>query len=313
MEFGVFIRSGQTYQAMLELSQHSEELGYSHVFINDHVHGFADKGKEPYLEAWTVMSGIGVQTSKIKIGQIVLFNSLRNPAYLAKSIATLDNMTNGRYEIMIGAGWNKPEYEGYDLMEKGRGMPSAKERVDRFEESLYILRGLLNNEEFSYKGKFWNLKNAINIPQPVKPLRISVGASKPRMIRITAKLADGLNLGSGLFGFKKGLEILTPALEKNNKSINDYYCSSFSTLKIVKNNEEYEKEVKIQAEKSKKSVEEIKESSFIGPVEIIVDKLRKAEKLGIKLLIFSPQPATTQDERISLLNQIKDEIISELN
>ena len=168
MKFGVYIRAGTTYSGMLELAKQAEQLDYFGVFLNDHVHGFANKGKEPYLEAWTAMTGIGVQTKKIRLGHSVLFNSLRNPAFLAKSIATLDQMTNGRYELLIGAGWNKPEYEGYDLMEKGRGMPSAKERVDRFEEALQILRGMLHNETFSYEGKYWKLNNAINIPQPIQ-------------------------------------------------------------------------------------------------------------------------------------------------
>ncbi|MFX1537385.1 MAG: LLM class flavin-dependent oxidoreductase, partial [Promethearchaeota archaeon] len=199
MKFGLYIRSGQTYAGMLELAQYADELGLFGVFLNDHVHGFANEGKEPYLEAWTAMTGIGVQTKRVRLGHIVLFNSLRNPAFLAKSIATLDQMSNGRYELLIGAGWNVPEYEGYDLMEKGRGMPSAKERVDRFKEALEILRGMLTNEEFSYNGKYWILKNAINIPQPVqKSMKISVGASKPRMIRISARYADGLNTGGDL-------------------------------------------------------------------------------------------------------------------
>ena len=91
MKFGLYIRSGQTYAGMLELAQYADELGLFGVFLNDHVHGFANEGKESYLEAWTAMTGIGVQTKRVRLGHIVLFNSLRNPAFLAKSIATLDH------------------------------------------------------------------------------------------------------------------------------------------------------------------------------------------------------------------------------
>ena len=72
---------------MLELALKAESLGFHGVYLNDHVHGFADNGKEDYLEALTAMTGIGMNTTKIRVGQIVLFNSLRNPAFLAKSIA----------------------------------------------------------------------------------------------------------------------------------------------------------------------------------------------------------------------------------
>ena len=108
-------------------------------------------------------------------------------------------MSGGRYELLIGAGWNEPEYLGYDLMERGRGMPSAGERVDRFKEALQILRGMFDNEVFSYEGKYWTLREAINLPSPVQhPMKISVGASKPRMVRIAAKYGDGLNRGGGM-------------------------------------------------------------------------------------------------------------------
>ncbi|MHA2364264.1 MAG: LLM class flavin-dependent oxidoreductase [Candidatus Hodarchaeales archaeon] len=312
MEFGIYIRPGKSYHGMFDLTQHAENLGYYGVFINDHVHGFDDKGKEPYLEAWTVISGLAVQTSKIKIGHIVLFNSLRNPAFLAKSIATLDNMTNGRYEILIGAGWNESEYLGYDLMEKGRGMPSAKERVDRFEESLEILRGMLTNEEFSYEGKFWKLKNAINTPQPVKQMRISVGADKPRMIGIAARLADGLNLSGGLNGIKKGVDILHPALEKHNKSLDEYFLSGFCALRIAKTTTQYDEMAKDLAERSEKPVKDIKESAFIGTPEILIEKLHKAQDLGMKMIVISPNPATTQDERKELYDYFKDQVVTKL-
>ena len=145
---------------MKSLAIYADNHDYYGIFLNDHVNGFKLQGKEPYLEAWTVISALAPLTSKIKLGHIVLFNSLRNPAYLAKSITTLDIISEGRYETLIGAGWNIPEYEGYDLMEQGRGMPSAKERVDRFQESLQILELMLNNEITNFEGKFWKLRNA---------------------------------------------------------------------------------------------------------------------------------------------------------
>lgn len=298
---------------MLELARYSEELGLFGVFLNDHVHGFASNGKEPYLEAWTAMTGIGVQTKRIRIGHIVLFNSLRNPAYLAKSVATLDQMINGRYELMIGAGWNKPEYEGYDLMEKGRGMPSAKERVDRFKEALEILRGMLTTEVFSYEGKYWSLRNAINIPQPIqKPMKISVGASKPRMIGITARYADGLNAGGGLKRFKDHMNMLVPALENNNRKIEEFFVSGFSSVNIAKNEIEYESLVKEMAGRTLKSKVDIRKEEFIGTPEVLLEKFRHAQDLGMKLMIFSIKSTPNIEELKEKLSFFNDSVISQL-
>ena len=230
MEFGLKIRSAVTFDAMKELTLYAEKNNYFGVFINDHVHGFKSKGNEPYLESWTVLSALASVTSKIRLGQAVLFNSLRNPAFLAKSIAGLDVISCGRYELLLGAGWNIPEYEGYDLMEQGRGMPSAKERVDRLKETLQILRLMLNNEITNFEGKFWKLKDAINNPQPIqKNMRISVGGSKDRMIKISAKYADGINVGDGLTRVQNIIENLQPSLEKNNKTLDKY----FFPMKVV--------------------------------------------------------------------------------
>ncbi|MFX1255033.1 MAG: LLM class flavin-dependent oxidoreductase [Promethearchaeota archaeon] len=313
MKFGLYIRSGQTYAGMLELAQYADELGLFGVFLNDHVHGFANEGKEPYLEAWTAMTGIGVQTKRIRLGHIVLFNSLRNPAFLAKSIATLDQMSNGRYELLIGAGWNVPEYEGYDLMEKGRGMPSPKERVDRFKEALEILRGMLTNEVFSYEGKFWKLKNAINIPQPVqKSIKISVGASKSRMIRIAARYADGLNTGGGLQELKEKIKLLAPALEKNNKKLEDYFFSGFGAINIAKNEEEYDTLVKEISERAKKSEEEIKKNAFVGTPEVLIEKFRQAQDMGLKMMVMITRPASNNEETKERTAFFKDSVISQL-
>ena len=71
---------------MLDLAKHVEDLGYYGVYLNDHIHGLSPDRLDPYLEAWTAMTGIGVQASRLMVGHITLFNSLRNPAYLAKSV-----------------------------------------------------------------------------------------------------------------------------------------------------------------------------------------------------------------------------------
>ena len=310
MKFGLKIRPGQTYQGMLELARHAEELGLFGVFLNDHVHGLPS-GREPYLESLTTIAGIGVQTKRIRIGHCVLFNSLRNPAYLAKAIATVDQMTNGRFELLIGAGWNKPEYEGYDLMEKGRGIPSARERVYRFKETIEILRGMLTNEVFSYKGKYFTLKNAINIPQPIqKPMRISVGASKPRMIRITARYADGLNITGDLTKVKETIDLLVPALENNNKKLKDFFISGSLDFSIAKNKDEYESIVKEISKQTLKSKEEIKRDAFVGTPQILLEKVYSAQELGMKVMMLNIKPFSNIEEIKERLSLFIDSVIT---
>jgi len=314
MEFGYYIRPADTYEGMVEMARHAEELGLYGVFLNDHVHSMRQGGMEPYLEAWTAMAGIGVQTRRIRLGHIVLFNSLRNPAFLAKSVSTLDRMSGGRYELIIGAGWNEPEYLGYDLMERGRGMPSPRERVDRLKEALQILRGMFDNDVFSYEGKYWTLREAINLPPPVqRPMRISVGANKPRMIRIAARYADGLNNGGGLDTLREVGGLLVPALERNMKRLDDYYFSGFAAqVTVNESEEEYDAMARRIAERSKRSVEDVKGDIFSGTPEALVEKFRAAEDLGVKMMVVYVRPATTVDEMKERLSEFRDEVMRQL-
>ncbi|MBM3292805.1 LLM class flavin-dependent oxidoreductase, partial [Candidatus Bathyarchaeota archaeon] len=177
MKLGVFLRPVWSYDAMRDLAQHSEELGYDGVYLNDHVIGLMNEARMPFLEAMTASAAIAAETKKVRIGHIVIFNNLRNPAYLAKTLTTIDQISKGRLDVIIGTGWNTKEYEGYDLMNNGKGMPSGPRRVSMLVETVQILRGMFDNNEFNYHGKFWKLKNALNYPLPVqKPLEIQIGA-----------------------------------------------------------------------------------------------------------------------------------------
>ena len=311
MDIGVYLRRSETYEEMLNLAQRADELGYFGLFLNDHVIGFANDAMEPYLEAWTAMTGIGVQTKNIRIGQIVLFNSLRNPAFLAKSVATLDRMTNGRYELLIGAGWREDEYTGYDLMEKGTGMPSAKERVDRFEETLKILKLMLNQDSTDFDGNYWKLKNAINTPPGIqKPMRLSVGCKAPRMMRITAELADGINISGRTL--KDVAELInkfeTIVGRFTEKSIKDYYISGFSGVMVSENDEKINSFLKPRVNSQNMTLDEARKQYLVGNKEEMITKLRYLNDIGIDMMVKAIEVDTSLTD--DPLSYYKDEILS---
>ena len=186
--------------------------------------------------------------------------------------------------------------------------------MDRFKEALQILRGMLDNDVFSHEGKHWTLRDAVNLPPPVqRPMRISVGAGKPRMIRIAAKYGDGLNRGGGLASLEKARELLLPALERNGKRIEDYYFSGFaSQLTVNERDEEYEALAKGIGERSNRSVEDVKGDVFSGTPETLVEKFRKAEDLGVKMMVVYIRPAATLDEMKERLSRFNDEVIKEM-
>ena len=313
MEFGVFIRGAVTYEKMLELSLGAEELDYYGVFLNDHVNGFADGGKEPYLEAWTAITGLGMRLSKIKVGHITLFNSIRNPAYLAKSATTLDIMTKGRFELILGAGWAEQEYLGYDFMEKGSGMPSASQRVTRLKESVQIIRGMFDNPVFSFEGKYWKLKEAINIPRPVtENLKVSVGARQSRMIKIAARYADGINSSGNLVNIERILGIYHQVIEKLGKSVDDVFIHGFApSVWLFDTQGEYDTYLQKQKVDGK-DAKAIAEKDFVGTPEVLIEKWRKTMDLGMTMSVINVRPHADIQSNIEMLAKFKDEVASQL-
>lgn len=176
-----------------ELSGHAklaEKLGYDAVWVRDHVSLESTTGQAECLEVWTVMSALARDTSRIKIGSLVLCTPFRNPALLAKMGATLDQVSNGRLYLGLGAGHKESEFEEY-----GFQFPSPGARIRMLSEAIQIIKLMWTERRPSFEGKYFQIKNALNEPKPVqKPApSIMIGASGPQAMRVVARYADAWN------------------------------------------------------------------------------------------------------------------------
>ncbi len=238
MKFGYYVRTGFNYAKIRDLTLKVEKLGFESAHVNDHlIHG--PLKKDPYLEAMMLMSALAVETSKIKLGHIVLCNSFRNPAYLAKMVCTLDNISNGRALFWLGAGWYEDEYKGY-----GYPFPSSKQRVDELEESLIIYKKLFTEEVSNFEGKFWKLEDNINIPKPIqKPYpQIVLGTAGKRMTDIACREADGINLVSlKAEDLPKSISNIKANLKKYNRDMSEFEISYCCVITLTDNQQEVDK------------------------------------------------------------------------
>jgi probable F420-dependent oxidoreductase len=168
----------------------AEEVGFDAVWVSDHV-GFGDPDGEwgGAWEAWTLLSALAASTTRVQLGTYVLAVPLRNPALLAKMAETLDEVSGGRLILGLGAGWNEPEFRSY-------GLP-FDDRFDRFEDSLRIIAAMLRTGRSTHAGRIVTTRSARLAPRGPRPggLPIMVGAAGPRMLRLTAELADHWNGG----------------------------------------------------------------------------------------------------------------------
>jgi alkanesulfonate monooxygenase SsuD/methylene tetrahydromethanopterin reductase-like flavin-dependent oxidoreductase (luciferase family) len=141
------------------------------------------------LEGWTTLTYMAALHPQLNIGHIVLCQSFRNPALLAKMVATFQYLTEGRFILGIGAGWKEDEYLAY-----GYDFPSPGRRVTELAETLQIMKALWTEKQATFKGKYYHIDQAFCEPKPDPIPPIMIGGSKPRMLRIVARYADWWNI-----------------------------------------------------------------------------------------------------------------------
>jgi alkanesulfonate monooxygenase SsuD/methylene tetrahydromethanopterin reductase-like flavin-dependent oxidoreductase (luciferase family) len=158
---------------------------FDSVWSVDH---FQDEGSSPILEGWTTLTYQAALHPQFLFGHVVLCQSYRNPALLAKMAATFQYISGDRLLFGIGAGWHEEEYKAY-----GYNFPSAGIRVEELEEALLIIKALWHNQKTTIEGKHHRVIGAYCEPKPNSLPPIIIGAAKPRMLRVVARHADWWN------------------------------------------------------------------------------------------------------------------------
>ncbi len=293
IKWGVYLRQPDwSVEQLQTFVEKAEALDYYGIYTNDHLTGFDKQreGKEPYLEAWTFITAVLMWSKKLRGGHTVLCQSFRNPALLAKMTATLDVLSNGRFELFLGAGWKEDEYLAY-----GFPFPTPGERLKQLEEYVTIIRNLLDPkiDTWDFEGKFWTLKNSRNFPKPItQPFPIHLGGKGPRFVKLAAKIADGFNTGGY---FHKSIEVFQRfdnEVTKLGLKPSDKIKSFFGGIRIFKREEdmqEYAKELRKNDERfADQTVEELVKTQPWGTPEILAEKIRTfIDATNVHFLIFA--------------------------
>ena len=197
------------FGAMTTMARRAEELGFYSVSIDDHffMRGLMSEPNSPHLECYTALAAVGAVTKTVRLVPMVTSMSYRNPALLAKMIATLDNISGGRFIAGLGAGWFKEEYVAYNYP-----YPSNAERIEQFADGIKVLKSMWTEDEPSYHGRFHSVEKAYCYPRPVqKPYPpIMVGGGGKKILKIAAEEADILNLNPPI---TKGVVDLSDAMK----------------------------------------------------------------------------------------------------
>jgi F420-dependent oxidoreductase-like protein len=192
MHFG--IHTGQqhcTYDELRQAWKMADDGGLDWVSVWDHLYpALVEDPGGSELEAVALMAAVAAETSRVRVGCHVLCCAFRNPGVLAKSLITIDHISQGRLEVGLGAGWQEAEHEAF-------GVPflPPRERLDRFEEALQIIISMLRNEVTNFEGKYFTARNAYSSPRPVQPSpRVWIGGrGERRTLRLVARYGDAWN------------------------------------------------------------------------------------------------------------------------
>lgn len=190
-------QQGLTYEEILALARTAETAGLEAFFRSDHYHSFPGPEGRPTTDAWATLAGLARETDRIGLGVLVSPVTFRLPGSLAKMVATVDEMSGGRVELGMGAGWHAEEHAAH-----GIPFPSLRERYDMLEEALAIVHGLWTEPDgWSYDGAHWQVRDACYRPSPGRgdrrhPPIIMGGEGGPRFSALAARYADEVNVVS---------------------------------------------------------------------------------------------------------------------
>jgi F420-dependent oxidoreductase-like protein len=189
MRFGLDISQHQlTWDEIVARALLAEDAGLDGVWVFDHFKALYADPKGPALEGWTLLAGLARETSRVRLGTLVTGMTHRHPAVLAAEVVTVDHLSGGRVECAIGAAWNEPEHR-----ELGIPFPPTKDRMDRLEEGIQILRALFTEEDVTFEGEQYRLEGATYRPLPVQkphpPIWVG-GEGRHRTLPIAGRYAD---------------------------------------------------------------------------------------------------------------------------
>src|SRR5437868_275879 len=189
MRIGLDVAQHQLlWPELMDRVQFAEKAGFDGAWIFDHFKPLYGNPNGPCMEGWTLLAGLAAKTSRIRLGVLVTGVTYRHPSILAAEAVTIDHISNGRLEIGLGAAWHQPEHE-----ELGITFPGIKERAERLDESVQVMRLVMTTDRARFKGRHYQLDDASYHPRPVQKPHppIWIGASGEQlMLPIVGRQAD---------------------------------------------------------------------------------------------------------------------------
>lgn len=289
-------QEGGTYDEMAALALKAEALGFGGFFRSDHYHPMNVPLESDSSDAWAVLAGLARDTRRIRLGTMVSPMTFHYPGEFAKLVATIDQMSGGRIEVGMGAGWFEKEHVAYGLP-----FPDAKGRMDRLEDALEICTRLWSDGVgHSYEGKQFSIKDAPGYPKPAQrphpPIIIGGGGAR-RTPRLAARFADEWNTFGGLNQFNTRKQRLLDACAAVGRDPSTIRLSSAGVTIVGVDEQDLRRRVQIRLDHNnqKDDVDEwIKtmqgDGWYVGTVDQVAEQVRALKAAGCTRWYFQLVP-----------------------
>lgn len=269
-------QQGASYDTLLTVAKATEDLGFDAFFRSDHYlkMGSADGLPGP-TDAWITLAGLARETSRIRLGTLMTAGTFRLPGVLAIQVAQVDQMSGGRVELGLGAGWFEEEHKAY-------GIPFPAERMARLEEQLAVVTGLWATEvgaTFDYAGTHYQVENSPALPKPRQakvPVLIG-GHGARRTPRLAARYADEFNMPfASIADSERQFGRVREAAEEAGRKAADLVYSNALVVCVGKD----DAEVARRAAAIGREVDELKANGLAGSPAEVVEKIKAYEAIG---------------------------------
>ncbi len=287
-----------SWPAIRDAAVRADQAGLDSLWTWDHLMAIVGPPEQPILEGWTTLAALAAVTERPTLGLMVGANTFRNPGLTAKLATTLDHVSGGRAVLGIGGAWFEREHDAFgfdDTWGSGFG-----ERLDRLDESVMLLRRLLDGERFSHEGRFYTFRDALCEPRPVQAhLPILVGGSGPqKTLRTTARYADAWNTGGSVDELRRNDAILRERCAEVGRNPDEIERTVTITLAIRDDPAEARRVLAAAADANGNPLDDGDDAGYIGSPEKIADELQPIVELGFRHIlidVMAPYDSETLD------------------
>jgi alkanesulfonate monooxygenase len=289
MELRIFTepQQGATYDDLLAVASTAEELGFGAFFRSDHYLAMGGDGLPGPTDAWTTLAGLARETRSIRLGTLVTSATFRLPGPLAIQVAQVDQMSGGRVELGLGAGWFADEHAAY-----GIPFPATGERFDRLEEQLAIVTGMWATPDgatFDFTGRHYTLRDSPALPKPrqlPRPPVIVGGLGKRRTPELAARFADEFNVAfASLEETRLQYENVAAGCAREGREASGRAPLVFSAAQTVVCGQT-EAEVRRRVEAIGRDLATARERDVVGTPEEVAERLRAFGEIGAQRLFL---------------------------